>query len=92
MGKEARTISGRYIVQKAPGVGGEPIPEDEPCVVIRGQDILAPVMLKIYQDLYLSLAPYGAVDGRVIDDVDNHGDRLRDWQMEHPGKIKWADR
>ena len=31
----------RYAVQKAPGIGGAPIPDDEPCIVIRAQDRLA---------------------------------------------------
>ena len=38
-------ISARYVVRKAEGIGGDPIPDDEPCFVVRGQDVLAPALL-----------------------------------------------
>ena len=77
----------RYVVRKADGIGGAPIPEDEPCIVIRGQDRLALRMMDHY------LAHYATVplpDSTVLDELRQHRDAIVAWQEEHPPK--WADR
>ena len=80
---------GRYVVQKAEGVGGKPIPEDEPCIVIRGQDVLASVMLELYLLMY---ARFEAPDFEVIAELTEHQSRLHEWQEQHLTSLKLADR
>lgn len=79
----------RYLVQKAPGVGGDPIPEDEPCLVIRAQDIMALATLRTYIEYYSIGRPW---DYAVVVDLEAHLQALIDWQADHPDKVKWADR
>lgn len=79
----------RYIVEKNPEVGGSSIPEDEPCIVIRGQDILAIPMLKLYIEFY-KVSDH--VDYMVIKELYEHLGRLNAWQEYNAGIIKWADR
>ena len=86
----ADTWTPRYLVQKAPGVGGKPIPEDEPCLVIRGQDLQAVAMLKTYIAFYQTLGY--AADPKVIADLEEHLDALIEWQGDHAVDCKWADR
>lgn len=78
----------RYIVQKAPGVEGDPIPEDEPCLVIRAQDILAVPMLQTY----LAFLTVGYYDAKVYEELEAHLDALMDWQSDNISKVKWVDR
>ena len=82
-------MSARYIVRKADGVPGDPIPEDEPCCVIRGQDVLAMETLGYYLSRY-QLLP--AADPQVISELQDHYNRIDRWQREHPDKLKVADR
>ena len=89
------TWTPRYLVQKAPGIGGPPIPEDEPCLVIRGQDILAPEILFDYIQKYEK--EYGkdrtAPRARPVSvECLPHLAVLIEWQGDHPDKVKMADR
>lgn len=77
----------RYVVRKADGIGGKPIPEDEPCIVIRGQDVLARDMIDHYIAVYGNT---GNADPEVLHELRQHRDAIVDWQDEHPPK--WADR
>lgn len=79
----------RYLVRKAPGVGGPPIPEDEPVVVIRAQDKLALALFEMYQTWYEDDPD---ADLLVITDLDAHKDELVRWRHENAHKIKTADR
>lgn len=79
----------RYTVQKAPHVGGDPIPEDEPCIVIRAQDVLAPAMLHKYIMVYSDLED---AQPEVIEELNDHLHKLLRWQMENGDRLKVADR
>lgn len=86
----------RYIVTKAPGVDGPPIPDDEPCLVIRAQDVLAVPMLNKYIGLYVDmLTMQGLTDVQlsahpVLQDLLIHQTILREWQAKN--FVKVADR
>lgn len=77
----------RYVVRKADGIDGAPIPPDEPCIVIRAQDRLALNAIDHYIDLY-SHVPEAS--GDVVDELEQHRDAIEAWQAEHP--TKYADR
>lgn len=79
----------RYIVSKGNGVGGPPIPPDEPVLVIRGQDVLALQMLDHYLALY---ARSEFVDPAVASDLSKHRDALVVWRRNNRDRIKAADR
>lgn len=79
----------RYQVQKSPGVGGHPIPDDEPCLVIRAQDVFAPVMMRIYMALYIDVEEH---DPEVMEELRDHLDKIQRWQGTHPLLVKLADR
>ena len=79
----------RYQVRKSPHVGGDPIPEDEPCLVIRAQDLLAPATLSDYIARYRRLPSYSPV---VVHDLLAHLEQLVIWQEDHPDRVKVADR
>lgn len=79
----------RYLIQKAPGVEGPPIPSDEPCLVIRGQDMLAPLMMSTYIERYKAMPGH---DATVISELLSHLEQLILWQEAHPEKVKRADR
>jgi hypothetical protein len=81
----------RYLVRKAPGVGGNPIPHDEPVIVIRGQDALAVLMLDLYVLLYMDTYRTRA-DRDVINELAQHRAHLVDWQHANVDKVKRADR
>ena len=83
------TFTPRYIVDKAPGVGGHPIPPDEPCLVVRGQDRLAVNVLVHYITEYVQLPE---ADPAVVADLGAHLQALAQWQKENVHKIKMADR
>ena len=85
MGRQAR-----YVVQKAPGIGGNPIPEDEPCIVVRAQDQLAIAVIDHYLAIYRAILTHGGGDQRVLDELELHRDAIEVWQRHHPTKI--ADR
>jgi hypothetical protein len=79
----------RYQVQKAPGIDGLPIPEDEPCLVVRAQDMLAPIMLQWYIDLY---STFEDSQDEVRTELQDHLRRVLAWQVDHADKVKLADR
>ena len=69
----------RYIVTRA---DGRPIPEDEPCFIIRGQDAFALRAVQEYINLTLDV-----VSVAVTDELLAHRERIRKWQQDHPVKI-----
>lgn len=79
----------RYIVTKAPGVGGDPIPEDEPVLVIRAQDVISEPMLQKYIREYADLRN---PDPQVTAELQEHLTALVRWQDRHPERMKVADR
>ena len=83
----AYAAAGRYVVQKAEGVGGNPIPEDEPCIVIRGQDILAD---RVLRDYLVNYCKFDNADPSVIAELRYLRTRVKDWQRIHGYKV--ADR
>lgn len=77
----------RYKVTKAEGIDGPPIPDDEPCLVIRAQDVLCARMLLIYLESYAALPEH---DPQVLAELARHYAAVHEWQAEHPTKL--ADR
>ena len=70
----------KYIVLR--GDAGNPIPENEPCFVIRAQDVFALRILRQYIKLTRLI-----VDEKVTNELLAHYKRIRDWQRTHPIKI-----
>ncbi len=56
------------------------IPDDEPVLLIRGQDVLAVPLIASYLDLY------DGSDPAVVDQLQVHLDRMIEWQRTHPTK------
>jgi hypothetical protein len=81
----------RYVVAKAPRVGGPPIPDDEHPLVVREQDILAPFVIRAYLAEYRTRA-VPAPDPAVIVELTEHLRHVIEWQANHPQLVKWADR
>ena len=79
----------RYQVRKSPHVGGDPIPEDEPCLVIRAQDQLATATLSAYIARYRRLPNHSR---EVVNELFAHLEQLVIWQDTHRDQIKTADR
>lgn len=79
----------RYTVTKAPNITGPQVPDDEPVLVIRAQDVLAPEMMDYYLNRYLSL-PTVMRDPAVVEELQSHRQALLQWQETHPTKV--ADR
>lgn len=69
----------KYIVTRT---GGKPIPEDEPCFVIRAQDMFAPVAVACY-----ALAVKNSVSAEMREEIIDHIDRIDEWQVKHGVKI-----
>lgn len=82
------TFQPRFTVQKAPHVGGNQIPDDEPCIVIRAQDVLAPSMMHKYIMVYSELED---ASPEVIERLNDHFHALLRWQVENGDKVKVAD-
>jgi hypothetical protein len=81
----------RYLVQKAPGIDGNPIPDFEPVVVVRGQDALALEVMDFYTQRYAET--YGdEADAEVLSDLAAHRDQLEWFRQTYPERIKRADR
>lgn len=83
----------RYVVRKADHVDGPPIPEDEPCLVIRAQDALALAAMDHYIALYRAVCSQSAIPGAgsaVLEELDQHREAIVVWQAEH--RTKFADR
>lgn len=79
----------RYVVTKADGVGGKPILEDEPCLVIRAQDYLALAVMGFYIAEYAELSD---ATSQVLGDLVDHWDALRVWRLVNVSAIKVAGR
>jgi hypothetical protein len=77
----------RYVVRKADGIPGDPIPDDEPLLVVRGQDVLARRILRWYIEQYEA---FRHPDPQVLYELRQHEAVLREWQETHPTKM--ADR
>jgi hypothetical protein len=69
----------RYIVTRT---DGKPVPPDEPCFVIRGQDMFAIRAVSEYIEL-----TRGLVDPEVTGQLIVHLERLRAWRTTHTVKI-----
>lgn len=80
----------RYIVTKAPGVGGSSIPKDEPVLVIRAQDMLSLKVMDFYMDTYIEQVPNPS--GLVIKELRDHRKVLKAWRTQNFAKLKFADR
>jgi hypothetical protein len=63
------------------------IPDDEPVLLIRGQDVLALVMLDLYIGHYAVLVGMEGADERVLDLLREQRARLIAWQDVHEPKI-----
>ena len=70
---------GRYIITRR---DGKPVPEDEPCFVVRGQDAFALKIIQAYIDMTASV-----VSSEVTDELIKHEERIRWWQVEHRPKL-----
>lgn len=66
------------------------IPDDEPVFLIRGQDVLAPDILDAYVEAYITNDEEN-YDENITIAVSGHANAIRQWQKEHPNKIKAAD-
>lgn len=60
------------------------IPDDEPVLLIRGQDVLAVPMIDEYLDRYAELA---GTDASLIDVLEAHRERVEAWQRSHTPKV-----
>ena len=69
----------RYIVTRS---DGRPIPADEPCFVIRGQDAFALRAVQAYIDLTVDV-----VSVEVTKELRAHRERIAHWQIDHPPKL-----
>jgi hypothetical protein len=69
----------KYVVTRS---DGRPIPEDEPCFVIRGQDAFAIKAI----DAYIELTR-GVVTPEVTRELEAHRGRLVKWRTEYPIKL-----
>lgn len=73
----------KYIVTRSDGV---PIPEDEPCLVVRAQDVFAPAVLRHYMDMTRELVP-----AHVTSALERHWQRLMAWRDDNEDRIKVPD-
>lgn len=74
----------KYIVTRSDGT---PIPEDEPCFIIRAQDQQALDTIRHYR----REASRQGQPPAFLGQVDDHIDRIKAWQSANPGKMKRAD-
>lgn len=82
----------RFVVSKADHVGGDPIPDDEPVLVIRAQDVLALEMLDDYTDAYRNLTGFtDEHESPVLARLKEHREELVRWQGENRSRMKLAD-
>jgi hypothetical protein len=88
----------RYIVSKAPHVGGPPIPGDEPALVVRGHDHLCLPTIDFYIDQYtkhlrkLDPGTAALAAHEVLDELILHRRDILAFQARPGQLIKWADR
>lgn len=62
----------------------EEIPEDEPVFLIRGQDMVAPSVLKYYADM----AELVGADKELVDAVRKHAELMIDYQYQQGGLVE----
>lgn len=74
----------KYKVERTDGT---PIPEDEPCFVVRAKDAFAPVIVKAYFDL----AERNGAPQEFLNQVDEHLVKIQEYQWANPGKVKYPD-
>lgn len=48
----AKDVTGKYLIVDVQKADGTWIPDDEPVFILRAQDILAPIAVAYYADLY----------------------------------------
>lgn len=61
--------------------------DDEPIFVLRGTDKLAPALIEHWAVL---AELHGARESKTEGAV-GHAGEMRQWQAEHPDKVKWPD-
>jgi hypothetical protein len=69
----------KYLVRRTDGT---PIPEDEPCFVIRAKDAFAIRAVQLYIDQVTDV-----VDENMITELCTHRERIRKWQRDNETKI-----
>lgn len=85
--KHARPdYEGRFIDQGAPGHPDHVIPEDEPVLLVRGQDKAAPATARAWADENDRVGG----DPEMSRLVREHADRIVEWQQA-TGRCKLAD-
>lgn len=80
-------MNARYTARKREGIPGPQIPDDEPFLVIRAQDILAIPAINWYFCQYFAIEGH---DEQVLDELYDHRKAILEWQKSHPTKV--ADR
>lgn len=73
----------KYVVSRSDGT---PVPEDEPCFVIRAQDMFSAKIVQMYIGLVEHL-----VDDDMVEELVAHFMRIKEWQRENKDKIKIPD-
>jgi hypothetical protein len=66
-------------IQDAAGL----IPEDEPVLLIRGQDVLAPMIARTWADGFRLVGG----DPEVVQAMRNYADHIERWQDENRAKV-----
>lgn len=64
------------------------IPEDEPVFLIRGQDVVAPGVLRYWADC----AEAEGAEKEIIDAVRKHAELMEDWQDQVRSKVPDAEK
>ena len=77
----------RYKVERLPSRPGEPLPEDEPCFVLRGRDAFTPDIVKAYYDI----AERNGAQPEFLASVDANLARIQEWQWQNAHKVKYPD-
>jgi hypothetical protein len=80
-------MKARYRVSKNYGIGGPPIENDEPILVVRAQDVLAPFIMLTYITKYKELVGF---NNEIVTELQEHLGEIIKWQLDHPVKV--ADR
>ena len=63
------------------------IPDDEPVIVFRAHDRVAPKLLRLYREL----CERDGSPQRHLDLIDRTGGEFLQWQKDHPDQVKTAD-
>jgi len=65
---------GRVTLEKRPDASG-----DEPCFVLRGQDLLAPIAVRYYADLVEAALPLGGKN--AAESIRDCADQMAAWKV-----------